>query len=156
MPETSAALITLDNVPHPLKCVLDEAFFKVVEETIRKLENDLREERAKNAVPAPRDTADASIPSTASQETHHSRMFNALVAEKGELKEQVEKLERQLSLSRANQKELESVKHRLETAMQSQWKRYSEMKVELTEANATVTALRNALPRRISAAPSDI
>jgi peptidoglycan hydrolase CwlO-like protein len=83
-------------------------------------------------------------------------MFNALVAEKGELKEQVEKLERQLSLSRANQKELESVKQRLETAMQSQWKRYSEMKVELTEANATVTALRNALPRRISAAPSDI
>jgi len=156
VPEASAALITLDNVPHPLKCVLDEAFFKVVEETIRKLENDLREERAKNAVPAPRDTADASIPSTASQETHHSRMFNALVAEKGELKEQVEKLERQLSLSRANQKELESVKQRLETAMQSQWKRYSEMKVELTEANATVTALRNALPRRISAAPSDI
>ena len=156
VPEASAAHITLDNVPHPLKCVLDEAFFKVVEETIRKLENDLREERAKNAVPAPRDTTDVSIPSTASQETHHSRMFNALVAENGELKEQAEKLERQLSLSRANQKELESVKKRLETAMQSQWKRYSEMKVELTEANATVTALRNALPRRISAAPSDI
>jgi hypothetical protein len=153
--EGSASLITPENVPHPLRCVLDEAFFKVVEETIRKLENDLREERAKNAVPAPRHTTDASTPSTASQETHHLRMFNALVAENGDLKEQVEKLERELSLSRANQKELESEKQRLETALQSQSKRYSEMKVELTEANATVTTLRNALPRRISAAPSD-
>ena len=160
-PKPSAALVTVESIPHPLKCVLDESFFKVVEESIQKLEKELREERAKNA--ASERTAGKPTPSSAAQDTHHSRMFNNLVAENISLKEQITKLEAELLLSHKTQKNFE-------TALGTRWSEYygpmeelKRQKVkfaiardELAKANALIEKLRNALPRRICADVSTV